>query len=158
MYSHETMSSSDSVRHRRPVPGLKILSFILPLAACAAAFAQAASEPPIDVRQARKERLEALREQTRTVRSAAEADFKADLAECQNRILVNDCIAKAKQRRLKRIEEARKLEAEESVIEREIKRAELAERRARKAQSLANRPPPEITTSPDVPEDKPAEK
>jgi colicin import membrane protein len=158
LYSHETMSPSDSIKHRCLALGLNKALLLLPFVACAAAFAQAATQPPLDVRQVRKERLEALREQTHSVRKAAEADFKVDLAECQKRILVNDCISQAKQRRLVRVEEARKLEAEESAIEREIKRAELAERRARKAQTLSNRPPPEITTSPEGPEEVPAAK
>lgn len=149
MYSRETMTRPDSIQLRRFGP--RVAFVILTFVASASVFAQAAGTAPTDVGQARKERLEALREQTRTLRSTAESDYRAEIAECQNRILVNDCISQARQRRLGRVEAARKLEAEESAIGREAKRAELAERRARKAQSLANRPQPEITTSPETP-------
>jgi hypothetical protein len=117
---------------------------------CLTAGAAAAQGDAMDVRQAKEARLEAFRKQTRTLRDLAASAYQADVAECQNRVLVNDCIGRAKQRRLSRVEEARKLEVEERSIERDIKRADLADRRARKARAMANRPLPEITTHPDA--------
>jgi hypothetical protein len=88
---------------------------------------------------AQRARLRILQDHAAALRGEAKRGYDRDRADCATRILVNRCLDEAKERRLRLIEQARAVEIEENALARELKRAELAERRAKKAQAVADR-------------------
>ena len=107
---------------------------------------------------AKHERAERLEREAKALRVEAAGAFKADEAECRTRFLVNDCIKAAKERRLGRIEQARRMELEQAALEREARHAELAARREEKLHQRATEgPPPAVVSVPGrpVPEGRP---
>jgi hypothetical protein len=126
------------------------------------AFVTIAVLPPVraedDPLHAKHERAARLDREAKALRAEAAKSFKTEEAECRTRFLVNDCIRAAKERRLGRIEEARRKEAEQTTLERELRLAELAARREAKIrQRAAEGPPAAVVTLPDraPPEAKP---
>lgn len=96
----------------------------------------AASAAAIDVKRARVPELKA---QAKALRQNAEAAHQKESADCRQTVLVNNCLSRAGNRRLEKIEQARGLEGEVGVLEREIRHFELAARRAERARRLAER-------------------
>lgn len=124
-------------------PNKPMARFLLPFALCALAGlpAAAADVAPtnaaaIDVKRARVLELKA---QAEALRQNAEAAHQKESAECRQTVLVNNCLGRAGDRRLGKIEQARGLESEVGVLERDIRYFELAERRAERARRLAER-------------------
>lgn len=122
------------------------------LLACAA-FATAADEAPrppaADQMSPTRARVLELKTQAKALRRDAEASYQRDSAECRQKVLVNNCLSSAADRRLEKIEQARGLESEYGALERDIRRYELAERRAERARRLAERKPAPATISVD---------
>lgn len=116
-----------------------------------AASATAANEPPrpssADQMGATRARVLELKTQAKILRRDAEAAYQRDSAECRQKVLVNNCLSSAADRRLEKIEQARGLEGEFGALERDIRRYELAERRAERARRLAERNLPPATVS-----------
>jgi hypothetical protein len=117
--------------------------FLLPFAFCALATLTAAaadeaatSATAIDGKRARVLELKA---QAKALRQNAEAAFQKESAECRQTVLVNNCLGRAGDRRLEKIKQARGLESEVAVQERDIRYFELAERRAERARRQAER-------------------
>lgn len=117
--------------------------FLLPFAFCAlasltgaAADEAATSATAIDAKRARVQELKA---QAKALRQNAEAAHQKESAECRQTVLVNNCLGRAGDRRLEKIKQARGLESEVAVQERDIRYFELAERRAERARRLAER-------------------
>ncbi|HET6720150.1 MAG TPA: hypothetical protein VFH22_10915 [Rhodocyclaceae bacterium] len=102
----------------------------------AAADVAATSAAAIDVKRARVLELKA---QAKALRQNAEAAHQKESAECRRTVLVNNCLSRAGDRRLEKIEQARGLENEVGALERDIRYFELAERRAERARRLAER-------------------
>lgn len=116
---------------------------LLSLAFCAltsltavAADEAASSATAIDAKRARVLELKA---QAKALRHNAEAAHQKESAECRQKVLVNNCLGRAGDRRLEKIRQARALESEVAVQERDIRYFELAERRAERARRLAER-------------------
>lgn len=116
-------------------------------------FATAADDPPrpasADQMSATRTRVLELKSQAKTLRRDAEAAYQQDSAACRQKVLVNNCLSSAADRRLEKIEQARGLEGEFGALERDIRRYELAERRAERARRLAERKPAPTTVSVD---------
>lgn len=108
------------------------------LATLSAAVADevAANAAAMDVKRARVLELKA---QAKALRQNAEAAHQKESADCRQTVLVNNCLSRAGNRRLEKIEQVRGLEGEIGVLEREIRHFELAERRAERARRLAER-------------------
>jgi hypothetical protein len=122
------------------------------LLTCAAftAVADEAPHPPAtDQMSATRTRVLELKTQAKTLRHDAEANYKRDSAECRQKVLVNNCLSGAADRRLEKIEQARGIESEYGGLERDIRRYELAERRAERARRLAERKPAPATITVD---------
>ena len=112
-------------------------------------FADAPDDGALQVKRQRAAQLE---REARALRTEASRVYKDEEAACYQRFLVNDCIKGAKEKRLGRIVEARRKESEQAALEREIRYAELAARRAAKARQRAEEgPPPAVITQPDRP-------
>lgn len=99
----------------------KSLSFLPLIFAAAFAFAQPASE---DVMA----RAQALMDQGRELRDAAEAEYRAREPECYDRFLVNRCLSQAREKRMAIIREARALEIAGRRMELEEKQRIAAEK------------------------------
>jgi hypothetical protein len=111
-----------------------------------------------DVLRATQARADQLEREAKSLRAEAAKAFRAEEADCRTRFLVNDCIRAAKERRLGKIEEARRKEAEQTTLERELRHAELAARREDKLRQRAvDGPPATVVTLPDraTPEARP---
>ena len=111
---------------------------------CGEALAQADAQM-YEILNNRQQRIQMLRAQKAHLRTGAETDFQREIAECQQFILVNDCIQQAKNQRLEKIQQARRAETEASSLEREIKRIELQNYRNKKLRELANKAPAGLT-------------
>jgi hypothetical protein len=85
------------------------------------------------------EQASAQRERADQMRKAAEERFKNEEAACYQKILLNDCLADAKERRTRVIVDARKLEAPARDFERAAKRAEVEAKEAQRAAEQARR-------------------
>lgn len=96
---------------------------------------------------ATRARVLELKGQARSLRQDAEASYKRDAAECRQKVLVNNCLSAAADRRLEKVEQARGLEGESGALERDLRRYELSERRAERARRLAERKQPAATIS-----------
>lgn len=118
-------------------------------AAPGAGHAGAASTPPTmsaaDA-EAKRARSSELRNQAKTLRDEVEATQKKEAAECKRSLLVNNCLLDARDRRLEKIEQARRIEAEQAALDRELRRYDAAERRARRAKRLEQAGPPATVT------------
>lgn len=127
-------------------PNNPVARILVPFAFCALASLSAAaadvaptSAAAIDVKRARVLELKA---QAEALRQNAEAAHQKESAECRQTVLVNNCLGRAGDRRLEKIEQARGLESEVGVLERDIRYFELAERRAERARRLTERKVP----------------
>lgn len=89
--------------------------------------------------EVKRARLLELKAQAKTMRQNADAAHQQESAECRQTLLVNNCLSRAGDRRLEKVEQARGLESEVSVLEREIRLFELTTRRAERARRLAER-------------------
>lgn len=102
---------------------------------------RAEDERIITADEAAAKRLRALelRAGARELRRNAESLYKKDSADCRKVVLVNNCLNAARDRRLEKIEQARAVELDIGALERDIRRFELAERRAERAKKLEER-------------------
>lgn len=119
----------------------RITSLLLALAgtthfAIAAEPARPAADDPMS---ATRSRVLELRTQAQNLRQDAEATHQRESAECRRKVLVNNCLSGAADRRLEKIEQARGIENELGALERDIRRYELSERRAERARRLSER-------------------
>lgn len=111
------------------------LGAIIPLSATAG-DETAAVAAPIEAKRARVLELKA---QAKALRQNADAAYQQASAECRQTVLVNNCLSRAGNHRLEKVEQARGLEGQVNVLEREIRHVEVAERRAERARRLAER-------------------
>ena len=79
------------------------------------------------------------REQASRLRDAAEEIHKVESAACYKKILVNDCLADAKQRYTQSIIEARRLDTPARELQREARRTEIDAKAAQRAADQAQR-------------------
>jgi len=84
-------------------------------------------------------RAKALRDQSATLRNEAEGRHAAARQECQQRFLVNACLADAADRLRQETARARELERQSRELERDFRKREFAEREARRLEDLPAR-------------------
>jgi hypothetical protein len=117
-----------------------IFTLLLLLAAAPPGLAQdkATDLPPLSEaeRQAIRVQSDALRQQSKDKRAAADKRLPTDKAACYKRFLVNSCLEAADARHLEASQEAKKMEMESNRMDRELKAREHAEEAA-KAPSAA---------------------
>jgi len=126
-----------------------IAPVVAPEAAPVVAPAIAPTAPPAMTAAeagAKRARSSELRTQAKTLRDEADAAQKNEAAECKRSLLVNNCLLDARDRRLEKIEQARRIEAEQAVLDRELRRYDAAERRAKRAKRLEQAGPPATVT------------
>ena len=125
------------VQRLSPVP-LVVMALLcaVTLAICPTVLAQTPAEPkPLKT----LEEAAAQREQASRLRDAAEETHKLESAACYKKILVNDCLAGAKQRYTKSIIEARDLDTPARDFQREVRRADIEAKAAQRAADQAQR-------------------
>ena len=123
-----------------------------PLVVLAAGLAVSLPALADDVLAAKRTRADTLEREAKVLRGDAARVFKDEEMDCRQRLLVNDCIKAAKERRLEKIEAARKKETEQAAVEREIRHAEhLARREARLRRRIEEGPPPAVVIQADRP-------
>ena len=111
--------------------------------------AMAATPPPAMTAAeaaAKRARSAELRTRAKALRDEADTVQKKEAAECKRSLLVNNCLLDARDRRLEKIEEARRIEVEQAALDRELRRYDAAERRAKRAKRLEQAGPPTTVT------------
>lgn len=118
-----------------------LLFRILMLFSAGLPLAVAAPPPTPDAAEiaVKRQRLAELESRAKSLRSAADAKHAVETVECKQTFLVNNCLARARDRRLVKVEEARVLEIQAALLERDIRRFELAERREERGRQLQSR-------------------
>lgn len=118
----------------------RTFTLLLLLAAATPGLAQNQTTglPPLSEaeRQAIRVQSDALKQQAKDKRTAADKQRATDKAACYQRFLVNSCLEAADARHLKESQESKKLETEGNRLQRELKAREHAEEAA-KAPSAA---------------------
>lgn len=128
--------------------GLSRLALALPFVGLIA-VAPALADDPMASKRARAKELEV---NANAIRTDAAKTFKEEELDCRQGIFVNDCINAAKERRLEKIKTARSKEAEQAVVEREIRHAEhVARREAKIRRRVEEGPPPAVIIQTDRP-------
>ena len=122
---------------------MRLRDFFLLLAALSGsalalpASAEEARGIDADEMSAKRGRAQGLTAQARELRKSAEAVYQEDAVECRKSVLVNNCLARARDRRLEKVEIARSLEMDAGFLESEVRRFQLTERRIKRAKRMA---------------------
>jgi hypothetical protein len=90
----------------------------------------------IDEVNAKRSRAQELTSRAKELRKKAEAVYQEDAIACRKSVLVNNCLTRARDRRLEKVEAARALEMDAGLLESEVRRFDLAERRIKRAKRM----------------------
>lgn len=114
-----------------------IALWAMPLAALAAGVA---TSPELEAAwQQRQEKAEALQAEGHARQAEADRRFKEESDACQHKLLVNDCLDKARKVHLVTTREARQLVLEGKTVAREVKAEQVAERQRQQAAAAPQR-------------------
>lgn len=119
---------------RKRMMNMKHAALLLPLFLSLAGQAQELTTPPTPGSLAE---AEAQRERATAMRQEADRRYEAEANACYGKILINQCLSEAQQRRQQRIIESRNLDLPAREFQREVKRNDFA---AKEAQRKADAP------------------
>jgi hypothetical protein len=85
---------------------------------------------------AKRSRVQELTSRAKDLRKKAEAVYQEDALGCRKSVLVNNCLSRARDRRLEKVEIARAFEMEAGLLESEVRRFDLTERRNKRAKRM----------------------
>ena len=122
-------------------PGAMVAQLIFAaLLGVSTAWAESPATPDITAAPTQSSaEAEALKQQAKEIRNAADQRYLAEEKACHQRFMVTDCLDKARKARIPHLQEARRLEAEARRIEREIRRADARQREESQASDSARR-------------------
>lgn len=130
-----------TTRFKHRIVGCLCLTFL----GGAASAPAAPQQPPVfdpAVIDAREQESRALKDQSKVIRSEADAQLEVDTWNCYSKILVNYCIDQAKDRRYEQREKARGFETQAAVIDREVREQRLVNQLANPPAELRQPNPP----------------